>query len=80
MTPPRTVETVAERAVRGALAGYIYCERETLSLCHQTTRGRMRKGVYAHVLLFIPAKSIGTLLKREQKSPAVRGKKKGASR
>jgi len=69
--------TIAERAVRGVLGGWVYGKTRVV-LTQRLEDG----GAYACVRVDVPAAAVAEMLKREreQKSPAVRGKKKGASR
>jgi len=54
-------ESVAERAVRGALAGYIHCERTPGMIFN-----RLNGGYCCSVLYVIPESSVKTMLRRER--------------
>lgn len=64
-------ETVAERAVRGALAGYIYSERTIVRIDDESVGTNMPGssvfiGYRATVEYFVPVKSINDMLRRER--------------
>lgn len=60
-------ETVAERAVRGYLAGYIYSERNIDELFETEDYSTRRPtGVLAVVSIRIPQRSINDMLRRER--------------
>lgn len=65
-------QSVAQRAVKAALAGFIHSKREIegpamFNVTHYDYAGEpVPPGVYANVRLFIPKKSIDTMLRRER--------------
>ena len=76
-------ESVAERAVRGALAGYVYAERKVVKIVEESvtmegTDVYVVFGYRATVEYFVPISSIDTMLKREKadRKEARAGKKR----
>jgi len=72
-------ESVAERAVRGAMAGYVYCERKIVRVDELRIGiqwdGAPSIGYEAMVRVFIPKKAVNEMLRREQAAKKRVGKK-----